>query len=162
MCSSALGAWAILSAKVEFMLIVCFKRSGSRGLRMLRGIVAVRGAFLDLLQQLCCDRYCNHFRRFVGDAGYADRTRHAADADGIDAPRGQPALELDLLRMRADHAEEREIATPEDAFGECEIERMVMRHHEEVAVGRRFVNGGFRDSAGVHRDVFGEMINGRG
>src|SRR5471032_1817867 len=134
MWSSALGAWAILSARVGFMLVLCFKRSGSRGLRMLRGIVAVRGAFLDLLQQLSCHRYCDHFRRFIVNAGYADGAGHAPDAQGVYAPRRQPAFELHLLRMRADHAEVGKIAAPENTLGEREIERMVVRHNQKVTI----------------------------
>src|SRR5471032_3653039 len=136
MWSSALGARAILSARVGFMLVLCSKRSGSRGLRMLRGIVAVPGAFLDLLQQLSCHRYSNHFRRFIINAGYADGARHAPDAHGIYAPRRQTALEQHLLRMRADHAEKRKIAAPENTLGERQVERVVVRHHQKVTIGR--------------------------
>ena len=42
--------------------------------------------------------------------------------DGVDAARREPVLELLSLRMRADHAEEREVAASKDAFREHEID----------------------------------------
>ena len=60
--------------------------------------------------------------------------------------------------MRADHAEEREIAAPEDALRELEIERVVVRHHQKVTIGRGFVHGGFGGSTGIHDDVVGQAV----
>ena len=89
-----------------------------------RSVATARGASrcFDRLQQLRCRRNRDDFRRLVDDAIDADRAHHARDPRRVDAARRQPVLELLALRVRADHAEEREVAAPQDALGQLEID----------------------------------------
>ena len=59
---------------------------------MVRRIVAVRGAFLDLLQQLSCNGYSNHFGCLIDNAGHAYRANHVLYPHGIAIPRAASRL----------------------------------------------------------------------
>src|SRR5262245_55253466 len=98
-------------------------------------VLAVRRSAFAMLEELRRDRDRDRARLLPLNPRDADRTSEACEEPGPRAALRQPVLERAALRLRADHSAIGEIAAAQDRLDEFEVERVAVRHHEEIAAG---------------------------
>src|SRR5881397_2295648 len=99
-----------------------------------RGDESARGSAGGLLQQLRHHRDRDHLRLLAGDARHAYGAGHALDRLGRDAARLEAVDEAGAFGLRADQAEEGEVAALEDGFADAHVQVVAVCQYQVVRI----------------------------